>query len=387
MRHTLSAAPVRPRRRRSPFAASLLAATALLTACALLAGAPAALASVRPASAGGWTLAFPPYQNLNTVPYAPLEGITAVSSSDAWAVGQDNGHLLSDYWNGTSWSSVGFPAGNPCDTFESDCNLTSVSSSDADDVIAVGDGTIPGPNGWEGIPLAFEWTGSAWHEMTPPSNATDGEFAYVDVFSPTDAWAVGSAVAGVGEIVTSDHFNGTSWTQVPTPIAIANAGLTITAIDGSSPSDIWACGFTEIGGYGGRTFTSVLMHWSGRGWKSVAVPDQSGLLDVSDVSPTDAWAIAKDYAILHWNGTAWTKVATVPYAVQIRALSARDVWAGGIESLAHFNGTTWTTEPTPTGMDQIIGSASVAPGDVWFSGGTYPPNATETPAVISTTTG
>lgn len=360
-----------------------------VAAAALLAPLPSALAaSMRAAGTSGWTIAFPPFpKHDSTVPYAPLESITAVSSSDAWAVGESTGGLLSDHWDGTSWTSVPFPAGNPCTIFESDCNLTGVSASAADDVIAVGDGEIPGPSGWEVLPIAFEWTGSAWRQLTLPSQAGDGMFEHIQVFSPTNAWAVGTARDGVDQIATAEHFNGTTWTLVPTHVSIGNAGLTITSIDGSSPSDIWVTGFTETGGYGGRTFTSVLIHFDGRAWSTQSVPDQTGLLDVAAVSPTDAWAIANDYAILHWNGTSWTKVATVPYAVQIQALSARDVWAGGIVSLAHFNGTTWTTQPTPKGMDQVEGSASVAPSDVWFSGGAYPPDADETPAVISTTTG
>ena len=79
---------------------------ALGTAAALVAG-PASAAS-------GWTIVSAPPTGQN----ANLQGVSAVSDSDAWAVGSTHGaantgigsKVLIDNWNGTAWSQVATPA-------------------------------------------------------------------------------------------------------------------------------------------------------------------------------------------------------------------------------------------------------------------------------------
>src|SRR5258708_17018768 len=83
----------------------------------------------------------PPFTVQSNVPYAPLAGVTAISATNAWAVGRNDGSVLTEHWDGQKWSSVGLPNG-PCDVFESSCQFTSVSAGSASDVIAVGDGIL-----------------------------------------------------------------------------------------------------------------------------------------------------------------------------------------------------------------------------------------------------
>ena len=66
----------------------------------------------------------------------------------------------------------------------------------------------------------------------------------------------------------------------------------------------------------------MTLHWDGTSWSLIPSPDPGGgdagasqLFAVSAVSPTDVWAvglytgdIAIDTLILHWDGTAWSQV-------------------------------------------------------------------------------
>jgi hypothetical protein len=159
-------------------------------------------------------------------------------------------------------------------------------------------------------------------------------------------------------------------------------------MSGSSASDIWVVGQTQTGGYRNRQFTSVSMHYNGSAWTQVALPDNSGLVDVATVSPTDAWAVARDGGVLNWNGSAWTVRTQLGFGnTVIAALSPTDVWVGGVVSLTHYNGTSWTSTPIPAGVNALTGHAVLAPSDIWFAGYYYPPNADTAPAVLSTSSG
>jgi hypothetical protein len=336
-----------------------------------------------------WTVSHPPYTPVDNVPYAPLNAVSAISASNVWAVGQSSGTLLLDHYNGSSWSQSTLPSG-PCSVFEADCNLTGVSGASASNVIAIGDGTIPTSSGWQLETLAYHYNGSAWSQLTVPASIPYSAFEHIQTFSATDAWAVGTApdATDTGSVVAAVNWNGSTWTQVATPLD-TTANLTVNAISGDSASDIWVVGETATRGYTGGTRTSVLLHYNGSTWSQVTVPDSSGLLDVDAVSTTDAWAIAADGSVLNWNGSAWSVVTTLELSndAAIAALSPTDVWVAQLGGLSHYNGTAWTTTSLPSGVNVLTTHAVVSPGHVWFAGYYYPSNAVTAPAVLSTTSG
>jgi hypothetical protein len=359
-------------------------------ATATAAAAAVALAVI-PATASAattWSVAHPPYTATDNVPYVPLNAITAISASNVWTVGQDSGSPQINHWNGSSWSQSSLPSG-PCSVFEADCALTGVSADSASDMIAVGEGTIPTSSGWTTEALAYRWNGAAWSQLTVPSGVTYDEMEHVQAFSPTDAWAVGVGSSATTDVTvaTALNWNGSSWTQVATPVS-TDEDLSVNAISGDSASDIWVVGQTVTPGYRNRQFTSVIMHYNGSSWTQMTSPDNSGLTDVDAVSPTDAWAIAADGSVLNWNGSAWSVQTQLAEGnTAIAALSPSDVWVAGVVSLTHYNGTSWTSTAIPSGTNAFTGHAILSPGDIWFSGYYYPSNAVTAPAVVSTTSG
>jgi len=342
------------------------------------------------AAAGGttWSVTDLPYQNSEGgVPFAPLYSIGAISASDVWAVGRVSGAPLTENWNGSKWSSVALPAG-PCSVFENTCQLTGVSGDSAGDVFAVGTGTINSESsaGFVATPLAFHWNGSAWKAMTLPSGLSSTALQHVEAFSPTDAWAVGITGSESATVASAEQWNGTTWTQVETPIS-TKGSLAINAISGSSANDIWVVGETSTGGYRNRQVGSVIMHYNGSSWSLQTVPDNSGLIAVDALSPSDAWTLAADGSVLNWNGTSWSVKTEESGASTLTALSATDLWVGGVVSIGHYNGSSWSTTPTPTTISHLSSATAFAPGHVWFAGDSVEENGDEVPVVLSTSNG
>lgn len=345
------------------------------------------LASSSTASAATWSVAHPSFPALSNVPYAPLASVSALSAGNAWAVGRDDGSMLVEHSSGGAWTQVGLPAG-PCDVFESSCYLTSVSVDPSGGAIAVGNAVL-NDNGWVPAALAYQWTGTAWKAIWPSSSTPYLSLAHVKAFSPTSAFAVGADSSGTTSSPVISHWDGTGWTQTTTAFT-TTLGLTMNAIVGTSPSDMWIGGTTQSAGYHNRVVHSVVEHFDGTSWTQVAIPDDSGVLDVAEVSASDVWVLAADGGVLHWNGAAWTQSAKFNGGKALAAATSTNVWVGGIYvnstlAVAHFNGSAWSTATTPSGIDSVTAGAATATGAVWFAGLQWPPNGTTVPAVLATT--
>jgi hypothetical protein len=79
------------------------------------------------------------------------------------------------------------------------------------------------------------------------------------VIAPGDDWAVGDIGTGTGPFQTlAEHFNGTSWTVVPTPAL--NASL--AGVAGAAGNDVWAVGDQAQG----NSVAPLIEHWDGTSW-------------------------------------------------------------------------------------------------------------------------
>jgi hypothetical protein len=167
---------------------------------------------------------------------------------------------------------------------------------------------------------------STWTEVAHTRPSGDQELH--DAFSPgpDDVWAVGHRFVSVGgafEFRTyAQHWDGSTWTWVPTPDREgAPATNFLYGVGGSSPSDVWAVGYSRNPG---QPSVTLVEHWNGSSWSIVPSPSPSPsgsyLLDVSAASATDAWAVGEQSdpgtlterpVVLHWDGGSWS---AVPFA-------------------------------------------------------------------------
>jgi len=122
-----------------------------------------------------------------------IGAVTAISATDAWAVGEDigatsapGGSTLIEQWNGAKWSIV------PSPTPGADPGLTGVAARGSSDVYAVGN-NLPSINGGAVQGLILRWNGSTWSQDTDPTDGTYSPlFAAATVPGAANEWAVGT---------------------------------------------------------------------------------------------------------------------------------------------------------------------------------------------------
>jgi hypothetical protein len=331
-----------------------------------------------------------------------LLGVSAVSATDAWAVGYKCSNAeceipdltyttLIEHWTGRKWSTVA--STNP---FPSD-QLTAVSAVSATDAWAVGNAT-PGETATSAQMLIEHWNGRKWSTTPAPDVSTDTYVLRgVSAISATDAWAVGTWDAhGVNARALILHWNGKKWSKVASPNPV---GRGFEGVSAASAADAWAVGqYTNAGGQ----VATLTEHWNGRKWSKVASPGPSpgegnGLSGVSTLTPTEAWAVGSSGTlegwrtmVLRWNGKAWKPVASPDPGSSfnildgVSAVSASDAWAVGnyssnkgntqITLILRWNGKAWTRVPSPSpnpnssGINNLAGVSAVSPGHAFAAG-------------------
>ena len=120
--------------------------------------------------------------------------------------------------------------------------------------------------------------------------------------SARDAWAVGyyHTPGALGLKTLVEHWNGTAWTQVPSlnpsPAPFTNRLIAVAA---TSPSNVWAVG-DYIGSARPHATLTLVEHWNGTTWTQVPSPSPSpgpgrfnDLDGVAANSASNAWAVGE----------------------------------------------------------------------------------------------
>jgi hypothetical protein len=276
-------------------------------------------------------------------------------------------------------------------------------------------GHPPGHHGPTPIPC------QSWNEL-PAEMPAGADFAVLrdlKVLAHDDAWAVGDRTMpplGSGSRTLAMHWNGTTWTTVPTPDP-GRQNTLLWAIDGVAGNDVWAAGTWTTQTNGGWTGQQVFaMHWDGGSWTPAAnlpLPNNSigagvtgaRVLDVEAIASDDVWfvgtwfdvvsaasgQITRPGLLMHWDGTD-LDLSVVPivtgvanqYFEAVAASSGSDVWAVGgagtaggnpssVPVVFHFDGANWSHTPCavpnlPGWWVQFYDVEVVAPGDVYVFG-------------------
>jgi hypothetical protein len=322
--------------------------------------------------------------------------VSAASATDALAVGPNPTEdtvqgPFADHWNGTAWVGLQLPV--PSGQVAA---LEGVADVAPGDGWAVGFSTSTSTN--LDSTLIEHWNGTSWSIVPSPDPAGtggDNELDAIAAVSPTDIWAAGDYLpAGGGISLLFEHYNGTSWTTVPSPGGGFALGLTALA-----SNNVWMVGTVD-------SQVPISAHWNGTSWSMVATPSVNAgpnpieeLTAVTAVSASDVWASGwvgnvnneneLEPIMLHWTGSAWSTV-TVPNPGSegsrlngITSDGADDVFAVGqtqeengslLTLIEQFNGSTWTAIPSPDpGMngsltDNVLSAAGSAADDIWAVG-------------------
>jgi hypothetical protein len=190
---------------------------------------------------GAWTVVPSP----NPADNNAILAVDAVSTTNAWAfgwavdidtdAGTELAHQLLLHWNGATWSSVSPAPESPDDWF-----LTSGSVAPDGDLWTAGGPWGPPPFGFP-YGLAQHRQGVTW---TSWSDGGIPAWSGIDALGDTDAWLVGP-----GTSADTQHWDGTSWTDLGAPPARGlNETLQAAAVLAVSADEVWTVGEWRVGG-------------------------------------------------------------------------------------------------------------------------------------------
>ncbi len=275
--------------------------------------------------------------------------------------------------------------------YPSDSNrLNAVVALAPDNVWAVGDYNDSVSN----RALILHWTGSFWGVATDADPGRAHAFYGITAFAPNNIWAVGTSDVGpVDQQTLVEHWDGTSWTLIPSPNPNADVSV-LNAVAGASPTDIWAVGYSSP--FGNSSHDLLIEHWNGSAWTIFPIgtigTGSTYLSSVAVVNTNEVWAVGlyqsngHDVALaLHWNGTVWQVVPTANPGSGgnefsgVTVIAANNVWAVGetIGSgpyqtlIERWNGSTWNVIPSPnlgTNTNFLEGVSALNGSDIWAVG-------------------
>jgi hypothetical protein len=357
-------------------------------ACALVAGAVSCLsvtaASAQATEPAGWHVTEVLGTGSANIYAAASPGsgsaLAAPAADSAWAIFTRCGWpctgapvSLLERWNGHGWSQV--PAADLHGLVPG-----VVAASSATDAWLFQNDPAEG----------LHWNGSSWAKVAVPqwafvNSGLGGAYVYaadlgrggVWVFDQTDYSATRKAAYAA-------RYRDGTWTRSYLPDMPID-------VDALAADDIWADGAAPSG-----KGPTVLMHWTGDSWSTIAIPKQSagggagGIAATAQDSVWVGWYPAKAGAtayLLHWNGSGWAKVS-LPSGDTILSIVGDGhggLWVAGVgpgkkqaQLFLHLHAGRWTVSNVPSAPGEQLGQVdemALIPGtsSVWGIGHLYGP--------------
>jgi hypothetical protein len=221
--------------------------------------------------------------------------------------------------------------------------------------------------------------------VVPSPSVPNGTLVATAAIADNDIWAVGDGGPSPGTL--AEHFDGTSWSVVPTPPlpsgGINGPGGQFFGVAAAASNDVWAVGF-KIGPDNPDFGLQLIEHWDGTSWSvDTTGPEIEGdtLSGVTVVSSNNVWAVGAsggNALVEHWDGTSWSIVSNSVIAgagrlSAVSADSANDVWAvgqagNGGPPILHFDGTSWSRVASPIPSLEATSVTAISPTNVWAVG-------------------
>ena len=233
--------------------------------------------------------------------FAELTAVAARTKADAWAVGRvrtpAGDRTLILHWNGTAWKRI--PSPDLSGTGINDW-LTGVTTVSASDAWAVGDPNAPHPVALDrsakpgsakaaAAPkqiLILHWDGHRWQQVTSPSPGRFDHLTAVTATSRTAAWAVGvTSHDGVQRRTLVLRWDGHAWKQSKSPnVNVSGVGVptTLLAVAASPAGGAWAVGTASVRSIAGTV--NVVLRWDGKRWTMVTAPDPGAVNQLRGVA-------------------------------------------------------------------------------------------------------
>lgn len=287
--------------------------------------------------------------------------------------------------------------------YQTHANLNDILALSNNDVWTVGSTT-------QSQALALHWNGTHWNS-TPVPAPGGSSLNSLAAISPSDIWAIGKTEYGSGVVNVSgppshtliEHWNGTRWSQTPSPDLLPATSNILQGITVVAPNDVWAVGVAGAdiakSGYG-LNVSPLIEHWNGVRWQIAQLPaiPSSGLNSIVALNAHDIWAAGASSIddgnghtplLVHWDGQSWNQIAAQTInggaegrLLQITADASHHLWALGFDSnglalLLSLNNGQWTAQPVPSlpsgpgaSYMQFWNIYTTSPQDIWLAGET-----------------
>jgi hypothetical protein len=211
-----------------------------------------------------------------------LEQVSCPGTTDCYAVGSYTTgtssyttRTLVEHWNGATWSIVASP--NPPNVL--DAALLSVSCPTTTDCYAVGSSIPDIPaSALEEKPLIEHWNGTTWSIVSSPSptGATVSALGGVSCATVTDCSAVGTVLAASAAKVLAEHWDGTRWSIVTAPSPSGSNDTELTAVSCAAATNCVGVGYSVASSTSDTTAKTLTEHWNGTTWSIVPSPNPIG---------------------------------------------------------------------------------------------------------------
>jgi hypothetical protein len=269
---------------------------------------------------------------------ASLAAVSAGSAQDVWTVGFHSSaptttSPFAAHYDGTTWTATPVPGHSGLYV---ENGLASVAQWANGQAIAVGSYQEPKGSGFTIVTTAARWNGSTW--VSTPTHAR-GRLYGVTTSSATEAYAVGYATPAEHALV--EHWDGSTWSIVKTPLPAGAQFSALDAVAAISASDVWAVGSYNTS----STQFPLILHYDGTSWSIARTPKVTGgeLLSISVVASNHSLFAAgftstsSQYGaaslIMAWRGAGWHVQPSVnqraTFLDSIAALSGTDAIAVG----------------------------------------------------------
>lgn len=189
-------------------------------------------------SGSAWsTIAAPNVAGMST----NLDAVAGSSANNVWSVGDAYGNPstiyapLAEHWNGTSWSIVATPGRSG-----QSGRLNAVTAVSPSDAWAVGE-TVKGSTY---AALVEHWNGTLWQIVPSPDPHGGSIFLLgVTAVSANEVWAVGEVSKGAKNVLAlAMRWNGKAWKIVPSQNVRKRPVTLLNAVASVPSAGLWAVG-------------------------------------------------------------------------------------------------------------------------------------------------
>lgn len=239
------------------------------------------------------------------------------------------------------------------------------------EVWAMGGASSPQPSLQVGWPIVARWTGEGWADVqqidlgtigVPPNYGRGGVIERASVSPDGDIWAIGTANTnpdspGVANILTIRYHDG-AWTETAFPIGYTRVNV-VGDVIAFSADDAWLVGYGDSTG----PFYPILAHWDGASWTEVPTPvtaqAQTIFKSITGSSSSDLWIGGEEPGgtlLLHYNGSSFTEAASLtPDTARVHQLeyvNDTDIWAWcASDGAFRYDGVAWSAATIPAPVD------------------------------------